>query len=102
MRPDGRPHTVCANHGGLTPNPRTAVLSDVGRQVISATSKRTWERYRANKAAGLPVPKIGRPKRQAATQTTWRGFAPESAEARKERIRREVEARWPNAKYRDD
>jgi hypothetical protein len=56
MRPDGRPHTVCASHGGLTPNPRTAVLSDIGRQRISAAAKAHWEGYRANKLAGLSIP----------------------------------------------
>ena len=44
----------CRIHGGLTPNPRTAVLSDSGREIISATSKATWARYRELKAAGLP------------------------------------------------
>jgi hypothetical protein len=62
MRPDGSLASRCANHGGLTPNPRTAVLTDMGRQTISATSKATWERYRADKAAGRPIAKVGRPK----------------------------------------
>jgi hypothetical protein len=88
MRPDGSPHSVCASHGGLTPNPRTAILSDRGRQVISATSKQMWERYRAAKAAGLPVPRVGRPKRPVARAEAPSAVWQETDAERKERIRR--------------
>src|SRR5262249_42209361 len=47
-------------------NPRTAVLSEEGRQRVSAAAKAHWARYRELKAAGLPVPRVGRPKRPAA------------------------------------
>jgi hypothetical protein len=72
VRKDGSLHTVCPSHGGLTPNPRTAVLSDKGRAAISAAATAQWQRYRELKAATWQV---GRPKQQAAIPTSWKPLA---------------------------
>jgi hypothetical protein len=72
MRPDGSPHRVCASHGGLTPNPRVAVLTDRGREIISATAKATWARYRELKAdvAGRPSEATSEAAKASSTGTT--------------------------------
>jgi hypothetical protein len=101
MGPDGRPHTVCASHGGLTPNPRTAVLSDIGRQRISAAAKAHWERYRANKLAGLPIPQVGRPKRPMSKYKPAREFFSEKAERRRARIIADLKVRFPDRNWDD-
>ncbi len=46
IRSDATLHNVSRNHGALTPNPRIAVPTDKGQEIISATVKAFWERYR--------------------------------------------------------
>ena len=81
----------CLNHGGAS----TGAKSVAGRERTSAAAKAFWERYRHDKALGLPVPRVGRPKRQVATPSPSVGFAPETDEARRERILADLRRRFP-------
>jgi hypothetical protein len=99
MRPDGRPHTVCANHGGLSLSP-AAPLSERGKQIISASTKRTWERYRARKVAGLAVWPVGRKKRQVPSpRAKWEWK--ETPEASRKRIVDDLRKRFPTRDWDD-
>ena len=62
LRPDGTLHTVCNNHGALTPPYSERPISEAGKQRISAAAKAMWKRYHALKAAGLPAWQVGRKK----------------------------------------
>jgi hypothetical protein len=42
---------TCRVHGGLTPNPRTAVLTDAGRERIKQAQRARWQHWRE---AGSP------------------------------------------------
>src|ERR1700735_820989 len=89
LNPDGNGR--CLNHGGAS----TGAKSAAGRERTSAAAKAFWERYRHNKAAGLPVPQVGRPKQKAATATSWNP-TPETDEARRERILADLRRRFPD------
>jgi hypothetical protein len=63
MRPDGSLASRCANHGGLTPPYWERLITKEGRAKIGAATKARWEAWRRDKALGLPVIAMGRPKR---------------------------------------
>jgi hypothetical protein len=94
LRPDGSPHTVCANHGGLTPPYADRPISVAGKARISAASKANWVRYRELKAAGLLTWRAGRPKKPAAS--TSRTLRPETPEQRRAGTIRYLKARYPD------
>ena len=99
MRPDGRPHTVCRSHGGLTPPYEDRPISEAGKQRISAAARAMWQRYRRDKALGLPTPKIGRPKRQAATPRLAKWQWEETPEQRRERVLQDLRRRFPDGGF---
>jgi hypothetical protein len=55
---NGFPQKRCRLHGCTPKTPE-------GLEAISIACKAFWEGYRRDKALGLPVPRVGRPKRQA-------------------------------------
>jgi hypothetical protein len=56
------PNFRCKWHGGNE-------YTDAHREAVSKGLKAFWEGYRRDKAAGLPVPRVGRPKRVASAKS---------------------------------
>jgi len=92
MRPDGRPHTVCRSHGGLTPPYEDRPIGAAGKERIAASMRAYWQRVKA----GLVIRPATSKRAAQPTPETWRRLPPETQEARRARIIRELQERWPD------
>lgn len=102
VRPDGSFYNVCVSHGAKTPPYSERPISAKGKARIGAAARALWTRYRELKSQGLPVWPVGRPKKPTPSPGPAKWQRTETPAARKERIAKLVEAKFPNAKFRDD
>jgi hypothetical protein len=94
LRRNGSLHVVCPSHGSKTPPYSEREISAAGKARISAAATAMWARYRRNKALGLPIPKVGRPKRQVAFSEPQKPTP--TAEERRSSAIRAIQEKWPD------